>query len=333
MATPPVRQTQLQRTSIGQPKAMGGSPVRKPPTTPPAYRPQPVPIVLQLHSAKTTAHETRQTPKAPPAYRPQPVPKVLQRKSCQPPPAASPVRQPVAAVREFMRKGIAPRHAQPGLRNSPAAQPVARPEPKKGSRPNSVAAQVHRPQLPIRRPPAGVAQRRIAPPAAFGRSAVVQRANNSTRGITSEIGAINEDLFHEIKQRLYGRPDVSHRILQDGTIDPIGVNIFVYASSHPKYKMVFSSPESQGNYTKWQKEHPEEYQKLTELALEHEEKEERQSTLSKQRRDEVRNEAPKGDVKRLKKLHARKLKGALPGQEEAEYQRLFDLYGHLIPRK
>jgi len=59
------------------------SPVKQSPATPPAYRPQPTPRVLQAKKSSTPgsdAGSTRHAPVAPPAYRPQPTPKVLQRK-------------------------------------------------------------------------------------------------------------------------------------------------------------------------------------------------------------------------------------------------------------
>ena len=61
--------------------------VRKTPAAPPAYRPQPVPKVLQRKadndSKPQTQTKTREL-KAPPAYRPQPTPRVLQAKTRQP---------------------------------------------------------------------------------------------------------------------------------------------------------------------------------------------------------------------------------------------------------
>ena len=50
------------------------------PVAPAPYRPQPVPIVLQLKSINQPANKTRVVPVAPQVYRPQPVPVVLQRK-------------------------------------------------------------------------------------------------------------------------------------------------------------------------------------------------------------------------------------------------------------
>lgn len=69
---------------LGQPQ-MGQKPPaaqlkRTTPVAPPAYRPQPVPKVLQAKMAPTPPAAQLKQPAAPPAYRPQPVPRVLQTK-------------------------------------------------------------------------------------------------------------------------------------------------------------------------------------------------------------------------------------------------------------
>ena len=69
---------------------------RKSPAAPPAYRPQPVPKVLQ----RKTANEAKiRELKAPPAYRPQSKPHVLQAKSRQP------LARPASGVVQAMKTG------------------------------------------------------------------------------------------------------------------------------------------------------------------------------------------------------------------------------------
>jgi len=91
---PAQQQVRKQSHPAIQPKASTNS--HKQTVTPPVYRPQPAPRVLQR---KTVAQppSTQAKPIAPPAYRPQPVPKVLQRKTNgSPQPANQPKRAPVA---------------------------------------------------------------------------------------------------------------------------------------------------------------------------------------------------------------------------------------------
>src|ERR1041385_8182040 len=75
--------------SAPQPRARGlvqpkttAAPITRPPAAPPAYRPQPIPKVLQTKQPATDriALQSGLSPTAPPAYRPQPTPKVLQTK-------------------------------------------------------------------------------------------------------------------------------------------------------------------------------------------------------------------------------------------------------------
>ncbi len=62
------------------------------PAAPPAYRPQPVPKVLQTKKpvAPVSGSQSHRAPAAPPVYRPQPVPKVLQRQATPPQREAAP---------------------------------------------------------------------------------------------------------------------------------------------------------------------------------------------------------------------------------------------------
>jgi hypothetical protein len=119
---------------------------------------------------------------------------------------------------------------------------------------------------------------------AWKRAATVQRANASTRGITSRIGPIDEIVFHQIKQKLHGSPDVSHSIEKDGTIAPIGVNIFMYAAEHPTFERVFNSAESIAAYHAWKLKHPEELRAARARAEENERDEEAQKAKSRSRR-------------------------------------------------
>lgn len=75
-----------------QPKAAGPQ-VRPTSTTPPVYRPQPMPKVLQRKAGAAPsppAVTQKRAPAAPPVYRPQPTPKVLQKKTAAPTPPRPP---------------------------------------------------------------------------------------------------------------------------------------------------------------------------------------------------------------------------------------------------
>ncbi len=79
---------------------------KKPPTAPPAYRPQPVPLVLQAKPARM---------KAPPVYRPQPVPRVAQRKHINHGPKATIQAKPAVSPASAMSaRAIQPRVFRPG---------------------------------------------------------------------------------------------------------------------------------------------------------------------------------------------------------------------------
>lgn len=70
-------------------KTTPGNVDRQPPTAPPAYRPQPVPKVLQRKTSPARNAQAAQVPSsrppaAPPVYRPQPTPRVLQPKKLTP---------------------------------------------------------------------------------------------------------------------------------------------------------------------------------------------------------------------------------------------------------
>ena len=159
---------------------------------------------------------------------------------------------------------------------------------------------------PFHRLPGSFASRRLPAP-----YTAIQRANASTRGITSEIGDIDEDVFHQIKQRLGGSPDESHRILRDGTIDPIGANLFYYVASHPSFERIFTSEKSQGNYETWQIQNPLRFQSALEEAQRNEDEEERQRDISRDKRG--------GSKKQVKvKGPSKKERRALKQQQQRE---------------
>lgn len=97
---------------------------RKIPAGPPAYRPQPTPMVLQRKMpAHQTAIQSRPGAVAPPAYRPQPVPRVLQTKSA--------LGKQTQAIQKV---------------GQPVAPPVYRPEPNRIVQPKvAVAAYAQKP--------------------------------------------------------------------------------------------------------------------------------------------------------------------------------------------
>ncbi|HEX2271469.1 MAG TPA: hypothetical protein VHH35_18130 [Pyrinomonadaceae bacterium] len=86
--------------------------MKKPPTAPPAYRPQPVPLVLQAKTAPV---------KTPPVYRPQPTPLVAQRKELK--------HGPKATIQAKAAGRIHPANARPALPRAVAQPKVARPAP------------------------------------------------------------------------------------------------------------------------------------------------------------------------------------------------------------
>src|SRR4051812_42627454 len=130
------------------------------PVAPPAFRPQPVPKVLQRKispSSGSTLDQPRK-PVAPPVYRPQPVTKILQKQ---------------AAI-----------HTKPGAvqaTQKPISPPVYRPEAKKILQPKAIAPQRKRPTSATPRlDHKGIVQRQTpfktkTPPTLKG-SSVVQRA-------------------------------------------------------------------------------------------------------------------------------------------------------------
>jgi hypothetical protein len=130
----------------------------------------------------STNKQSPKRPVAPPAYRPQPVPKVLQRKTSSAPtprvnqparkPVAPPVYCPPAAPKVLQKKSALVAKPQAGQTTTkPVAPPVYRPEGKKILQPKAIAA--HRPD------PKGIVQRatpfraKTLPPL---RGSVVQRA-------------------------------------------------------------------------------------------------------------------------------------------------------------
>ena len=119
-ATPPVYRPQpaprvLQRKTVAQPSATQARPV-----APPAYRPQPVPKVLQRKTNGTPqpANQTKRAPVAPPVYRPQPKP-TLQPKAALPVPA---LKLPQAAACCPRHGSLQPKHAGPAQTAQPAHQ-------------------------------------------------------------------------------------------------------------------------------------------------------------------------------------------------------------------
>lgn len=156
---------------VAQPKTAPVSQMKKPPTAPPAYRPQPVPKVLQRKAttpqqpqAATAAHtrsaptvyrpqptpkvlqkktapvqqaRAAQAPAAPPAYRPQPAPKVLQTKSrfgAAEPPAVKVKSVPGSAGRRTTAQGAVQAKIVFGARNGAhKSTPALRPQPQAGA--------------------------------------------------------------------------------------------------------------------------------------------------------------------------------------------------------
>lgn len=100
--------TQSSRPGVLQPKA-AATQVKKTPTAPPAYRPQPTPKVLQTKmSAVQNPPAARNTPAAPPVYRPEPR-KVVQPKMTARGAQTSPTaRTPQAATGVLQRKSLQP---------------------------------------------------------------------------------------------------------------------------------------------------------------------------------------------------------------------------------
>lgn len=88
---------------------------RKPPTPPPAYRPQPVPRVLQTKKAVA---------KAPPVYRPQPTPLVAQRKELKHGPKAAIRAKTAGPIRQPKAGPTRPRVVQPKVVRPTAALPA-----------------------------------------------------------------------------------------------------------------------------------------------------------------------------------------------------------------
>ncbi|MDT7688618.1 MAG: hypothetical protein QOE46_1377 [Acidobacteriota bacterium] len=140
-----------------QPKAAIIS--HKQPVTPPVYRPQPTPRVLQ-RKAVVQPPATQARTSAPPAYRPQPIPKVSQRKTNgNPQPANQPKRAPVApqVYRPEPKRILQPKQAI-GVSVRKPAQPAPICCPQHGPlqpklvTTRSAGLQATRPQLPARAP-------------------------------------------------------------------------------------------------------------------------------------------------------------------------------------
>jgi hypothetical protein len=91
----------------------------KPKAPPRAYKPNPVPMVLQAKKLTTGQPWTFASPTAPPPYHPQPKPKVLQTKTVSASPASSGLK-----VQTVQPKTLS------AIRTAPAAPPVYRPQPK-----------------------------------------------------------------------------------------------------------------------------------------------------------------------------------------------------------
>lgn len=118
-------------TRIVQPKIAVAPPKPRQPVAPPAYRPQPVPKVLQTKMATSSQpfNQTRRAPVAPPVYKPQPAAKCLQAKTAgsrqpqasQPPsqPVAPPVYRPQPTPRVLQKKDSQTKVTAPARHNSP----------------------------------------------------------------------------------------------------------------------------------------------------------------------------------------------------------------------
>jgi len=145
-------------------------PMRKAPTAPAPYRPQPTPRVLQTKSALKPSSNTqasqRKLPPAPQVYRPQTVPKVLQKK---PPTVVSRVpgsnqprhktASPLAVV-PAQRPSVAPKvplRQQTGVKVGPSTQKTVR-------APQSSASRLRQSISPALPPKGGTLQRAPASP-------------------------------------------------------------------------------------------------------------------------------------------------------------------------
>lgn len=160
------------------------------PDAPPAYRPQPVPKVLQRKAASTQRppNPTKSAPSAPPVYSPHPQPKVLQRTKAvtepqpnpqvQRRPVAPPVYRPHPAPAVLQRKAAGTPRTQADVPNQKG---VVRPCIERGvtAAPVIQAKGVARP--PQTQPPSS-SPRPNSPPRAQGRTPT-PRVNNFRGGV------------------------------------------------------------------------------------------------------------------------------------------------------
>jgi tRNA A-37 threonylcarbamoyl transferase component Bud32 len=135
---PPSLQTIVQKKTDQTAIRQAGTKI----TAPPAYRPQPVPKVLQRKPAvgrQPPRTPSAHRPIAPPVYSPQPVPKVLQTKTAHAQQArveqvrrqtaAPPVYRPQPVQKVLQAKTAAPQQAATQQSRAPVAPPVYRPQP------------------------------------------------------------------------------------------------------------------------------------------------------------------------------------------------------------
>ena len=133
-----------QGPGVLQPKSVGAPQMRRPPAAPPAYRPQPLPKVLQrkvANAPQPRAPQSKGGLAAPPVYRPQPTLRCLQLKQAVAPPpvlvarntnrpAPPPPYRPQPVPKCLQRKAVQPGSQLPAGRESVRA-PVGlhRPQP------------------------------------------------------------------------------------------------------------------------------------------------------------------------------------------------------------
>jgi len=154
--------------------------VRPQPLTPPVYRPQPTPRVLQTKTAGNHQAEKTQlksVPTAPPVYRPLPLPKVLQEKSPVAPPPRMPNQQGATTTHKPNSAQQLLRASQPKMTATDAGKPrgtlpTVCPTPKPPRppqvQPRQAASQTLQPMLPRLRsnntPPSAASTQRLNVP-------------------------------------------------------------------------------------------------------------------------------------------------------------------------
>lgn len=161
------------------------------------------PVSLTAQPKAAGASQTRKMPVAPPAYRPQPVPKVLQRKMAiaQSSQAAQPRRQPVAppVYRPEVKKIVQPKMAATQTHKPPKAPSVYRPEQRKVLQPKLISqpqltSQPRQPPTPppVYRPGSSTIQRKIIEKTVYGKKIYYSDQDPKTSFNTREEAEIHE---------------------------------------------------------------------------------------------------------------------------------------------